>query len=122
MNVLSQSSLMPKYNASQLRHWIEIYPKTRVSDGGGGYTETFGPASPPIKLPAMVKPRTAGERWYAGQISSREQALIVIRYRAGLTQSMRVAFEGRVFEVRALIDLEERHEWIEMECEETGAG
>lgn len=113
---------MPKYTASILRHWIEIYPKTRVSDGGGGFTETWGPASPPVKLPAMVKPRSAGERWYAGQISSREQAVIVIRYRPGLNQSMQVAFEGRRFEVRALIDVDERHEWIEMECEEIGAG
>jgi SPP1 family predicted phage head-tail adaptor len=113
---------MPKYSASDLRHRIEIYPLTRVPDGGGGYTETYGPASPPITLPAMVRPRTAGERFYAGQTASREQLLVVIRYRSGLGQSVRIAYGGRVFEVLALIDVEERHEWIEMECEERFSG
>lgn len=113
---------MAKYTASDLRHRIEIYPKTRVPDGGGGYTETYGPASPPIKLPAMVKPMSARERWASGQTSSLERVLIVIRYLAGLNQSMRVAYGSRVFEITALIDVEERHEWIEMDCEERGAG
>lgn len=111
-----------RYSGSDLKHKIELLVKTRVSDGGGGVVEQYGSASPPIQIWAYIEPQTASERWYAEQISSSERSIIVIRYRANVDQSMRVAYGTRQFQITGIVDLEERHCWLELACEERQAG
>jgi SPP1 family predicted phage head-tail adaptor len=110
---------MPTYTASVLRHQIEFLQLVRVSDQGGGYTRSWLPLSPPVKIPAMVKPRSSRERFLAGQTASAETVLIVIRYRTGITQDMRIGYNGRQFQVVGMIDVDERHQWLEIDAEET---
>lgn len=55
----------------------------------------------------------------AGQTASAETVLIVIRYRAGLTQDMRIQYGARIFQVVGMIDVEERHQWLEIDAEES---
>lgn len=111
-----------RYSGSALCKVVELLYKTRVSDGGGGFVEAYASASPPVMVRAYIKPQTASERWYAEQTSSTERTLIVIRYRADVDQSMRVAYNGRTFEVTGVIDVEEEHRWLELDCEERQAG
>lgn len=110
------------YSGSDLCKRIELLVKTRVSDGGGGVTETYGSASPPIVLWASIMPQGARESWYAEQLSSAERTIVVIRYRAGVTQSMRVAYNGRTFEITGVVDIGEEHRWLELACEERQSG
>jgi SPP1 family predicted phage head-tail adaptor len=107
-----------KYSASDLRHTIEFLQRTTVDDGGGGYTVSYVSLTPKIQVPAMVEPRTSRERFQAGQTASAENVLIVIRYQTGIQQSMRIRYGTRVFEILGMIDLEERHAWMEIDAEE----
>lgn len=109
---------MPKYTASDLRHTVEFLVKTRVPRPGGGVQEVYASLSPRWIEPAKVTPFTARERFFAGQTGSAGRATIVIRWRQGLDQGMRVRYGSRLFDVVGAIDVEERHEWIEIEAEE----
>src|SRR3712207_2651013 len=111
-----------QYSASDLRKQIELLVKTRTPDGGGGVTEAYASASPPIKVRALVEPMSASERFYAQQIASQERTLVVIRYRPDVKQDMRVAYNHREFHITSVIDVEERHTWLELICEERQAG
>lgn len=114
---------MPKYTASDLRHQVEFLAKTIVSTGGGGKKEVYAPLSPPVIVPAKVTPFTSRERFFAGQTASGGRSTIVIRYRTGIDQTMRVRYGTRVFDiVGAPIDVEERHQWIELDAEEVFGG
>jgi SPP1 family predicted phage head-tail adaptor len=55
----------------------------------------------------------------AGQTASAETVLIVIRYRAGITENMRIGYGGRVFQIVGMIDVDERHQWLEIDVEES---
>ena len=110
---------MPRrYSASDLRQRVELLSKVSTPDGGGGSTEVYAPLSPPVVLSAKVEPMSASERFNAGQMESAERLLVVIRYRPGLNQSMRVSYGSRQFEIVGMIDLEHRHQWLELTCEE----
>jgi SPP1 family predicted phage head-tail adaptor len=107
-----------KYSASDLRHNIEFLRLVRVADGGGGRTNQWLPLSPPVKLDAMIRPRTSRERFMAGQTASAELVLIVIRYVDGIHGDMRIQYGSKVFEILGLIDVDERHDWLEIDAEQ----
>ncbi len=109
---------MAHYSASDLRQNIEFLQLVNISDGGGGYSRSWLPLSPPVIVPAMVRPRSSRERFMAGQTASSELNLIVIRYVTGLRGTMRIRYGTRIFDILGMIDIDERHCWIEIDAEE----
>lgn len=107
-----------QYSASSLRHQIEFLQRVSTPDGGGGRSISFVPLSPRAIVRALVQPRSSRERFLAGQTASAESVLIVIRYRTGLDQKMRIQYGSRQFEILGIVDVDERHAWLEMDCEE----
>lgn len=112
---------MNEYSARDLRHQIELLVKSQASDGGGGKTITYVSMSPPAILPAKVEPRSASEFGYADQRISTESLDLIIRYRSGIDQTMRVKYGSRQFEILGILDVYERHQWMRLTCEERGA-
>ena len=111
-----------QYSGSDLKQKIELLVKTRVSDAGGGVAETYGSASPPIKIWARIEPTNASESWYAEQLSSTERLTIVIRYRKDVDQTMRIQYGQRGFQILGITDIDQRHCWLQLMCEERQAG
>lgn len=109
------------YSASDLIHRVEFYVKTRIVDPGGGASTSFGPTSPPTRAYSAVIPQRAFERYEFGQTTSNERILVVIRYRRDISAEMRIAYGDRVLAILAVIDVDERHEWLEIDCEEQRA-
>ncbi len=58
----------------------------------------------------------------AGALQSEVTTRIKIRYRTGLTTSMRVLYGCRVFQILSVIDKDERHRVIELMCKEVIPG
>jgi SPP1 family predicted phage head-tail adaptor len=112
---------MPQYSARDLRHQIQLLMQSELSDGGGGKTITYVPFSPPLIIAALVAPQSAGERGYADQTISTESVDVIMRYRSGIDQTMRVQYGSRQFEIQGIVDLDERREWMRLTCEERGA-
>lgn len=54
----------------------------------------------------------------AGQTASAETVLIVIRFVTGLDGSMRIKYGTREFQIIGIIDVEEKHDWLEIDAEE----
>lgn len=109
---------MPQYSARDLRHQIELLVKSEISDGGGGKTITWVPMSPAMVLPAAIYPRSAGELGYGDQRISTESLDVIIRYRPGIDQTMRVRYGSRQFEIQGIVNIDERHQWMRLTCEE----
>ena len=101
--------------AGKLRNKITIEREVSTNDGLGGTTVQWVKA---VTLPAYIKPMTGSERFAAQRLEARTTHRIFIRYRADLTTTDRVVFEGRKMQIRAIIDVEERKRWIEIHAEE----
>lgn len=102
-------------NPGKLRHRVTIQQATRTRGAGGGYTEKWGEVA---TVRAAVVPLTGTERIRAMQTEANLTHRIEMRYRAGLTSAMRAVYAGRTFEIRAVIDVEERRREIHLLAEE----
>lgn len=104
--------------ASDFRHDIVIQSPRENRDAGGGFGD---PWADPIKVAAArakIQPLRGNERLRAMQLEDTVTHRITMRYRAGITAKMRVKFGARLFNIRAVIDPEERNRFLELMCEE----
>lgn len=67
---------------------------------------------------AAVADISGREYFQAQAVQSEVTTRIKIRYRTGITPSMRVLYGDRVFNILSVIDKDERHRVIELLCKE----
>lgn len=101
--------------AGELRRRITLEQETRTSDGGGGSAQTWAPFA---TVYAKVAPLTGTEAGVASQVGSAVTHRVEIRYRAGVTSKMRINYGGRILNVRAVLNIEERNRELHLMCEE----
>lgn len=92
--------------AGKLRHRITIERPTETSTPLGEPVQTWVLVT---TLQVSIEHRDAGERFSDGRIFSERRARFGGRWVSGLTTQMRVNFGGRLFDLKAVDDLEERH-------------
>jgi SPP1 family predicted phage head-tail adaptor len=98
-----------------LRHTIKIQRQTYVSDNAGGGTNTWTDYT---TQRAYIKPLSGNERLYSMRLEANTTHRIFIRYRADLSTSDRINFNGRLMQIRALINLEEANRFLEIYADE----
>lgn len=101
--------------AGALRHRVTLQSAAETPDGGGGFTTAWSDVA---TVWAAIEPLKGTERLRAEQLENPVTHRVTIRHRAGVTAKMRVAFGARVFNIRAVINPEERNRRLELLCEE----
>lgn len=103
--------------AGELRHQVTLQKLgTRVEDGYGGGSI---PQTDVATVWAAIEPLTGNELLRAtGQFESVIDTRIRIRYYPGVKPEWRVKYGTRVFDIKSVADLEERHREMELMCEE----
>ena len=71
---------------------------------------------------ATVADISGREYFQAQAVQSEVTTRIKIRYRTGITPTMRVLYDSRVFAILSVIDKDERHRVIELMCKEVIPG
>jgi head-tail adaptor len=98
----------------QYRHRVTLEaPSTSVPDGDGGYTTTYAPLDPPewdcaIESVSARDLEAIGERPGAGTVTTQASHAVTGRYHPGITTATRIGFNGRVFEVTSVRNIDER--------------
>ncbi len=98
-----------------LRHRIEIQQIARTSDGGGGAAITWTTVA---QVWAAIWPRNSGERFDLDRVAGRATHDIWIRARGDVEPEMRFRFGARTFDIRGVIDVEDRGAWLKCVVEE----
>lgn len=101
----------------KLREYVTIETPTETADadGTGGFTVSWSTFA---SVWAKISPVSARVVRSADNNEHRVTHKIRIRELAGVTQKMRIAFEGRIFHVRGIADPEERDRFLDLYCEE----
>lgn len=89
-----------------MRRRVTIRTNNRTADGMGGYTET------PVDvagIPARIDPLEGREQLMAMQTGMIRPHRIVMRYRYDLTGATQLLYQGRRFDIKSVVDPEERH-------------
>lgn len=101
--------------AGRLRHRVTIQENVGSENNFG---ETVDDWQAVTTRWAAVDPLRGRERFEAQQISAEVSHRVTMRYFADLTPTMRLVYDGRVLEIEAVIDVEERGRELELLCRE----
>ena len=101
--------------ASDLDREITIEQEALVTDSVGGKTSTWSQYSTPW---AKILPISGSERYWAMKLEANITHSILIRYDSGITPKMRIIYNGREFQIRAVINVEEKDVYLRLHCEE----
>lgn len=101
-----------KYSAGQLRNVITVQAKTRVSDGMGGFTETWATVSgSPTR--AMITAAPGSERWGYMRDVPNNTYKMVTRFFSTASEAQRVLCGGKEYAVLGVVDPDLRGDWLE---------
>jgi SPP1 family predicted phage head-tail adaptor len=103
------------YCSKDLNKVIRIQKRFDTSDGQGGQTTDWVDFA---QCFAAAKPMRGAELWRQFQVQAVKPTCWTIRYREHVTEKMRVVFEGRIYNIRSIVDIEEAHRFLELYCEE----
>lgn len=98
-----------------LRRRVTLQTETHVSDEAGGYTVGWSDVA---TVWVEVTPLSGQERYAARRIQAQVTHRVRMRYREGVTASMRIVCGGRFFNIRAVLNRSEAGRWLELLAEE----
>lgn len=91
--------------AGDLDRRVTIQQRTDTQDS---YGEPIAAWADLAEVWAQVTPVRGVERLTAEQLTSDVTTRFRIRYRAGITEQMRLSYEGRVYQIHAVLELGRR--------------
>lgn len=109
-----------KNTTTRLRHRLTLQQEVKTPDGAGGYTRAWQNIA---DLWAEISPISTrviygSEKLFAGQMQASLSHKVTIRYRSGLSTAMRLLFDNRIFNIRAIYNVQENKDVIELLVEE----
>lgn len=103
-----------EYTAGMLRHRVELQSQQKSGNGSGGFTRTWTTYA---TVRAAFKAKSGFERMQADRLDAQTKNEAVIRYRDDLTESDRVVFNGKAYNIRFINNVEFRNRWIVLDLD-----
>jgi SPP1 family predicted phage head-tail adaptor len=100
---------------SELRHRLTLEQLERVSDEGGGFSESWVAIA---TLWCDLRPIAGSETVESDRLAGRVSHEISLRHRPGVVPAMRFTEGARVFHIVSVINVDERNRWLKCLCEE----
>lgn len=111
--------------SSQLRHRLTLQQEMQSPDGAGGTVKSWQDVADvwaeiiPLTGASLTLSRSSGKEEMVGAQTQAELSHRVrLRYRAGVTAAMRLAFESRLFNIRYVANVNEHDEMLELLVQE----
>lgn len=103
--------------AGKLRHLIQFERKTEEQDSDGALVETWSPAYGGRRFWANVDDLSGRELLAAAAINAKVTTRIIVRAMPNLDAKMRVVFQGRNYNIDAIIrDPNSRNQHFTLAC------
>lgn len=109
----------PRAAAGQYDKAVTVRTTTSEPDGGGGWTPGEPVDVGPV--PASINPLVGDERTQAMQTGMQRPFEIEMRYREDVTGATAIVYGSRTFDVKSIVDPQERHVILIILAEEVTA-
>ena len=98
-----------------MRQRVTLQQESQTADGAGGYALNWTDVA---TVWAEIEPMSGREIRFARRLEARLSHVIALRYRSDITTAMRVSYDGRLFNIRAITNIGERDRITKLYCEE----
>jgi len=99
----------------KFRHFITLQGKGTTRDSGGRISSGFSTIA---SVYANVVPKSGKEVYKQGKLIGSVTHEITIRYRTDITNASRISFNNKFFNIRSIINIDERDRYLKLMCEE----
>ena len=99
----------------RLRYQVSLQTATNTRDSGGGLSQSFDSAD---LIFADIRPQSGDETFRQGKVQEKLTHNIIIRYRTGVTTAQRILYDSRIFNIRSVINIDERNRFLMLKCVE----
>jgi len=99
----------------QLRHQITLQGQGSTRDTGGGISAGFTTIA---TVYADIKPKSGKEVYKQGKLIGSVSHEITVRYRTDISNGSRIKIANKLFNIRAIINVDERDRFLKLLCEE----
>jgi SPP1 family predicted phage head-tail adaptor len=100
--------------AGSLREPLTVQRKVAVSDGMGGQAIQWLDL---YTTRGQVKPLSGREALQAMQLQASITHRVYVRYRADIKPADRIVMRGQPLQIRSILNIEMRNQWLEMLCD-----
>jgi len=97
--------------AGDLRNQVSLQRKQINSDGAGGTVVTWVEYATPW---CKITPKTGNEKIYLGRLDAQGLSSVTTRYMSTIIESDKLVFKNKEFQIRSIINIEERNKYTEM--------
>jgi SPP1 family predicted phage head-tail adaptor len=102
-------------NPAKLRHLVAIQSRATTPNAHGQLDDTWTTI---LTAFADVEPVSGQSQESAGAELATVTHTITIRFRSNITTRNRLVYGQRIFDIVSVIDVEERHFWLQLGCVE----
>lgn len=99
------------YSANDLTERVTLQQATRVTDGRGGWSETWADLA---TVYAKVRHLSGNEVWRFDRLNAVASLMVVIRYRAGVTPRHRLLIRGVTHNITDVRNVDMADRWLEI--------
>lgn len=99
----------------QLRKQITVQAETQTSDGAGGYVLAWTNVATAW---GEIRPFDGSKFFVAHHLEGHVTHHVTMRYQNGITTDMRLTYNSRLFNIRAVMNTDESNRWMELLVEE----
>lgn len=102
-------------NIGRLRYKVDLQKATDTADGGGGRSQAYSTIA---QIFADIRPQSGAEQYRQGKVQDRTTHNIFIRHRTDISTDYRIKYENRLFNIRQIINVDERDRFYKLVCNE----
>lgn len=106
---------MRELRIADLRHRVTLEEVSYLDDGGGGAQEVWTALG---VMWAHIKPVSGSEDYEAERERGEKRYELYMRYRADISPKHRFRYDGRIFEIIATLNLDQRSRWLKCDLRE----
>lgn len=99
----------------KFRHFITLQGQGTSRDTGGGISSGFSTIA---SVYANVVPKSGKEVYKQGKLIGSVTHEITIRHRTDITNASRISFNNKLFNIRSIVNIDERDRYLKLMCEE----
>lgn len=102
-------------SVGRLRNKVALQKATETSDGAGGCTEAWSTIA---SIYADIRPTGGDEAYRQGKVQDKVTHKIFVRYRSDIQPYYRIQYESRIFNIKNIMNIDERDRFLELTCSE----
>lgn len=99
----------------KMRYRVQIQSATNTTDAGGGRTQAWSRVA---DIWANIIPKSGKESYRQGKIQDDVTHDIYIRHRSDIDAAYRIVYDSRTFNIKSILNVEERDRFLLLSCVE----